>query len=174
MSKPYAFVASKTPFKMQLEVGSLTGFVDERKDLFHRFTRPVLVKKGDTFSFTKGKVILNGKPLKQRAFPGRRRVHKIGWAAKKIRLAVFPSGKHWIAADTRSYNVSQGNDALEAIRHLMDTLRFEREMQKDLERKGKTVVRWHVERTPGTKADMLRMEKQAKEKGLLLESVEWQ
>lgn len=171
--KPYPFVASKDPFKMQLEQGLLTGFVDEKKDIFHRFTRPILVKKGDTFALARGKVILNGKPVQKRTFPGRRRTYKIGWAAKKIRLAVFRADKAWIAADTRSYNVSQGNDPLQAIRNLIETLRYEREMEQDLKKKGKRVIRWHVERTPGTKKDMREMEKKAKKAGLFLSGVEW-
>lgn len=173
MSKPYPFVASDRPFKLQIEVGTLTGYLREKTDTFHRFTRPLPLKKGDVFSYTKGRVILNGKTVSQATYPGKKRIYKIGWAAKKIRLAVFPEGKSWIAADTRSYNVSQGSDPLEAIKNLINTLKFEDEMQKADEKKGRKVVRWHVERTPGTKKDMLEMEKKATKKGLLLEAVEW-
>jgi hypothetical protein len=173
MSKPYTFVADTKPFKMQLEEGSLTGYVNEKTDCFHRFTRPLPLKNGDVFSYTRGKVILNGKVLGQATYPGKKRVYKIGWAAKKIRLAVFQDGKHWMAADTRSYNVSQGSDPLQAIKSLFLTLRAEDEMAKDLRRKGKQVIRWHVERTPGTKKELLNIEKRASKRGLLLDGVEW-
>lgn len=174
MGKPYEFVVSERGFKMQLEVGSLTGYIDEKKDLFHRFTRAILVKKGDFFILKKGKPYLNGEQITKRTLPGRRRQVMIGWAAKKIRLAVFPEGKHWIAADTRSYNVSQGDNPIDAIRSLILTMRCERDEQKKMERKGKKVIRWHVERTPGAKAELLEMEKKAKGKGLLLAGVEWE
>lgn len=174
MSKPYPFVASEREFKMQLEVGSLTGYVDDEKDTYHRFTRAILVKKGDVFGFKKGTPYLNGKPIGQRTFPGKRRQYKIGWAGKRIRLAVFPSGKHWIAADTRSYNVSQGDTAIEAMQSLILTLKAEKEEELELKRQGKKVIRWHVERTPGAKKELLEMEENAKNKGILLESVEWE
>lgn len=173
MSKLFTFVAGRKPFKMQIEEGVLTGYVNEKADTFHRFTRQILVKKGDVFSYSRGKVILNGKTVDQATYPGKKRVYKMGWAAKKIRLAVFPEGKHWIAADTRSYNVSQGNEPLEAIRNLIETLKFEDQMQKADQKKGRKVVRWHVERTPGTKREMIEMEKKAAKQGLLLAGVEW-
>lgn len=174
MRKPYPFTATTKPFTMQLEEGIVTGWTDTENGVFHRFHKRVLVRKGETFSHSKKSgFVLNGKPLKIVTYPGKKLVYQIGWTAKKIRLAVFPSGKQWIAADTRSYNVSQGKDPLDAIKSLIVTLRFCDEMQRDEEKRGHQVVRWRGDRVPGAKGDMLKMEQKARKNGLLLENVEW-
>lgn len=170
--KPYAFTATKKPFTMGLGEGQVDSHSDG--SYYGRFTKPVLVKKGDCFMWDGRRgFTLNGKPCPVKCYPKKKMVYKIAWAAKKIRLAVYPEGRHWIAADTRSYNVSQGSDALSAIRNLISTLQFEDLMQQKEEKRGHKVVRWHVERTPGTKAEMLKMEERALEHGLLLDGVEW-
>jgi len=174
IKKPYPFTATAKPFTMRLDEGIVTGWTDTESGVFHRFHKRVLVRKGETFSHTKkGGFVLNGKPLRIVTYPGKKLVYKIGFVAKKIRMAVFPEGKSWVAADTRSYNVSQGKDPIEAIKHLIEMLRFCDEMQQDEEKKGHQVVRWRVDRVPGAKGDMLKMEQKARKNGLLLESVEW-
>ena len=172
--KPYPFTATAKPFTMRLDEGIVTGWTDTQSGVFHRFHKRVLVRKGETFSYSKKRgFILNGRPVRLVTYPGKKLVYKVGWAAKKIRMAVFPEGKSWIAADTRSYNVSQGSNALEAMKNLISTLRFQEEMTRDEQKKGHKVIRWRVDRTPGTKEDMLKMEEKARKSGLLLESVEW-
>jgi hypothetical protein len=104
---------------------------------------------------------------------------KIGWAAKKVRIAVFPAKNAkkdniWLAVDVTSYTVSQGKGPLNALRSLIFILKAERQMELEKEKKGKKVIRWHVERMPGVRKELTEMEKYATENGIVLEGVDWE
>jgi hypothetical protein len=172
-------IDEKKPFKVQLDQGGIvTGLSDE--NYWYRFTAPVFVKKGDSFSAAKGKgLIVNGKLVPRKFHPRRKTPVKIGWAAKKVRIAVFPSERSkkdniWLAVDVTSYNVSQGHGPLNALRSLIFQLQAERQMELEEEKKGKKVIRWHVERKPGVRKELTEMEKYAMKTGIVLEGIDWE
>lgn len=180
--KPFEFGAriGGKPFKVQIDLKQghvVTGLYDD--DYYYRFTRPVPVVKGDIFSAAPGKgLILNGKLVPRNIVkPKKKMTIKMGWAPEKLRIAVFyePEGKAppWAAMDTRGYWIGCGRSAQEAIKCLIDTVRFTEECERDEKKKGHGVVRWHVERTPGTKKELLDAEKKARKTGFILDGVEW-
>lgn len=180
--KPFQFGAriGGKPFKVQIDLKQghiVNGLYDD--DYFYRFTRPVPVVKGDVFSAAPGKgLILNGKLiLRNIVKPKDKTAIKIGWAPEKMRVAVFyeREGKAppWVAVDTRGYWIGVGSSPQEALKRLVEIVRFTDEAEQEEIQNGHRVIRWHVERTPGTKKELLNMEKKAKKTGFILDGVEW-
>lgn len=194
-NKPYTFCArvGGKPFKVQIKpkYGTVvTGLWND--DYYYRFTRPVQVKEGDIFSALPGKgLILNGKILLRKIIrPKRKTAIKIGWAPEKLRIAVFaerdeiwsrrakkPTGRYgkpyWCAVDTRGYWLGIGDTVQVALSRLIEQLKFTELMAKEDQKKGHRIIRWHVERTPGTRKELLGMEKKARKTGFILDGVEW-
>ena len=194
MRPPFIFsarIGEKKPFKVQIDLkqGMVVTGLSDRNDYYYRFTKPVPVKKGDSFSAAPGKgLILNGALVERNFRPRKRYPIKMGWTASRLRLAVFfekdkiwrPGHKDhgkdcssWMAADTRSYWVSSGRTPVEAVRNLLVQIKATDAMDREERQKGRKVVRWHVERTKGTRKELLGMEKQARKTGFILEGVDW-
>jgi hypothetical protein len=110
------------------------------------------------------------------------------WVPKRIRLAVWwekgdrlwsPGRKDhakmckgaWLAADLIGYHVSQGRTMAGAIESLILTLRVTEEEAAYDKRKGKKVIREHVERR--AQDHIKEIEDQAKKTGMILEDVDW-
>lgn len=191
--KPFTFGAKigEKPFKVQIKpkYGTIvTGLWDD--DYFYRFTRPVQVKEGDIFSAAPGKgLILNGQLIPRKIIqPKEKTSIKIGWAPERLRIAVFnerdriwhPGHKnhgklskpYWCAADTRGYWLGTGDTAQMALKRLIEGIQFTVIGRED-QKKGHRVIRWHVERTPGVKNELLDMERKARKTGFILDGVEW-
>ena len=188
--KPFPFAATDKPFEVRIEpkMGTtVTGVSDG--DYWMGFTKPVVVKKGDIFSYDQKKgFFLNGKihPVNMR--PRKKTAVKMGWAPKRLRLAVFfyrdkiwcpgrkDHGKRvdgWFAVDTRGYWLAQGKTALDAIKSVIYQLRATELMDREERKRGRQVIRWHVERRPGVRKELLEMEEKAKKTGFILEGVDW-
>lgn len=193
--KPFTFGAKigGKPFKVQIKPkhGTIvTGLWDD--DYFYRFTRPVQVKEGDVFSAAPGKgLVLNGKVVLRRIIqPKGKTPIKMGWAPEKLRVAVFPDrdrrysrrlkrftkklgDPYWCAVDTRGYWIGTGKTPQEAMGRLISSVQFTEDMEVEDRKKGHRVIRWHCERTPGTKKELLGMEQKARKAGFILDGVEW-
>lgn len=168
------------PFKVQIDLKQghiVNGLYDD--DYFYRFTRPIPVVKGDSFSAAPGKgLILNGKLIPRNIVkPKGKTSIKMGWAPEKLRMAVFYEPEKntlpWVAADTRGYWIGVGRTSHEAIKQLIEMISITDDLEKEERKKGHQVIRWHVERTPGTKKELLDMEEKAKKTGFILDGVEW-
>lgn len=194
--KPYEFGAriGEKPFeiKIDLKQGHVVTGLSDKNDYYWRFTRPVPVKKGDIFSAAPGKgLILNGKLVPRRFLPKRRYDIKMGWAPEKLRVAVFQERDqiysrrlkkftkkfdkpYWCAVDVRGYWIGTGDTVQVAVKRLLDQVQFTELMHKEEEeKKGRRVIRWHVERSKGVRKELDEMEKKAKKTGFVLEGVEW-
>jgi len=194
--KPHTFGAriGEKPFKVKINLKQghiVTGLSDTKNDYYYRFTKPVPVKEGDVFSAAPGKgLILNGKLVPRSFMPKKRYDIKMGWAPEKLRVAVFNErdriwsrrtkkftkqfGKpYWCALDTRGYWIGTGDTVQAALKGLIESVQFTEEMQKEDEKKGRKVIRWHVERTPGTRKELDECEKKARKNGFILDGVEW-
>jgi len=193
--KPFTFGArvGAKPFTVQIDLKSghvVTGLYDD--DYYYRFTRPVPVVKGDVFSAAPGKgLILNGKLIPRKiVLPKEKTPIKMAWAPEKMRIAVFWErdrvyskklkrftkkfhDPYWCAMDTRGYWIGTGKTPQEAMSRLFSTVKFTEQMEKEDRKKGHRVIRWHCERTPGTKEELLDCEKKAKKTGFILDGVEW-
>src|SRR3990172_7924139 len=195
--KPHTFSAAigGKPFKVQIDLKKgmvVTGLSDRKEDYYYRFTKPVPVKEGDVFSAAPGKgLILNGKLIPRNILKKKRYEIKMGWAPKKLRVAVFserdeiwdqhtkkPTGRfgepYWCAMDTRGYWLGTGDTVQVALSRLIDQVKFTELMAKEDEKKGRKVIRWHVERTPRTTKELDECEKKARKNGFILDGVEWQ
>ncbi len=95
----------------------------------------------------------------------------INWASKRLRVALFIDGEHWIAADLRSYWVAQGKTPVEAIRALIFIIRASEILQKEDEKKGHKVIRWKCYKK--AQDHIIHMERRAKKDGLILDGVDW-
>jgi len=195
--KPFVFVATigAKPFKVQIDMkqGMVVTGLGDKNDYYHRFTKYVPVKKGDVFEAAPGRgLILNGQLVECNLRPRKRYPIRIGWVPKRLRLAVFferdriwhpghkdhgklePAEKgSWMAADTRGYWVSGGKTPVEAVRNVLFTIKATDLMEREDRQKGRKVIRWHVERTKGTRKELLEMEKAARKTGFILEGVDW-
>jgi hypothetical protein len=178
--KPFTFSAriGGKPFKVQLNREChVTGLSDDK--YWYGFTAPVVVWKGDVFSADSEGLIVNGKLIERNFRPRKKIGVKIGWAAKKVRIAIFPSElvkKHgiWIACDVTSYNMAQGKGAFNALRSLIHVLKGEQILHREAEMKGKKVIRWRVDKLPGVRQDLAKMEEKAKKEGMILDNVDWE
>jgi hypothetical protein len=195
-NKPFVFVATKKPFKVQIEpkYGTVvTGYSEDRDGVsyYSRFTRPVVVKLGDTFhQDSKKGFMLNGKPHPVNMKPAKKQHIMMGWAPKRLRVAVFLDrdrlwnrktkkftkklGKpYWCAVDTRGYWLGTGDDVQTAVKRLLQQVQFTQLMDKEERQKGVKVIRWHVERGPDVRKDLKEFEEKAKKTGFILEGVDW-
>jgi hypothetical protein len=179
--KPFTFSSGigGKPFKVQLDQEChVTGLWDE--NYWYGFTLPVVVWKGDVFEAAEGKgLIVNGKLVKRNFRPRKKHGIWIACAAKRVRIAVFPSErvkKHgiWIACDVTSYNMGQGKGPFNALRSLIHVLKGEKILQKESEMKGKKVTRWRVDKLPGVRQELAQMEEKARKDGLILDNVDWE
>lgn len=193
--KPYSFGAriGGKPFKVEIspKYGTVVSGLFSGS-YFYSFRQPVHVKEGDIFEAAPGKgLILNGKLIPRSIItPKRKTTMKVGWAPKKLRLAVFWEQDHlwskrlkrftkkmdapyWCAIDTRGYWIGTGKTPQEAMNRLIESLKATEMMEKEDLDKGHRVIRWHVERTPGTRKELLDMEKKARKTGFILDGVEW-
>jgi hypothetical protein len=194
-NKPYSFGAKigGKPFKVQItpKHGTVvTGLYDD--DYYYSFRRHVSVKEGDVFEAAPGKKLMLNGELVRRAIikPKHKTPMKMGWAAEKLRIAVFwacdpqwskklkrftkkMGDPYWCAMDTRSYWIGTGKTPQEAMSRLIESVKFTELMEKEDRKKGHRVIRWHVERTPGTRKELLDMEKKARKTGFILDGVEW-
>lgn len=193
--KPFTFGAriGGKPFKVQIKpkFGTIvTGLYDD--DYWYRFTRPIVVHEGDIFSAAPGKgLILNGKLISRKIIkPKEKTTCKMAWAPEKMRIAVFwerdrlwskrlkrftkKMGDHyWVAMDTRGYWLGTGKTPQEAMSRLFSTVQFTEQMEEVDRKKGHRVIRWHCERTPGVREEMVDCEKKARKTGFILDGVEW-
>lgn len=193
--KPFTFSAKigGEPFTVRIspKYGTVvTGLYDD--SYYHSFRRHVPVKKGDVFSAAPGKGLIVNGTLIPRAIikPKHKQPMKMGWAPEKLRLAVFwdqgfvwsrklkrftkqKEDPYWCAMDTRGYWIGTGKTPQEAMSRLISTIKFTEEMATEDRKKGHQVIRWHVERTPGTRKELLNMEKKARKTGFILDGVEW-
>lgn len=195
--KPFTFVSTTKPFKVEIDLKqgmAVTGYSEDRDGVYYYsgFTRPVVVKKGDVFrhDLKKG-FILNGKPHPVNMRPAKKSGVKMGWAPKRLRVAVFTerdeiwnrktrkfTGKYgksyWCAMDTRGYWLGTGENVETAIRRLLEQVQFTQIMDKEERQKGVKVTRWHVERQKDVRGTLREAEEKAKKTGFILEGVDWQ
>jgi hypothetical protein len=193
--KPFEFGArvGGKPFKVRLNLprGHVVTGLSDKNDYYWRFTRPVPVKEGDIFSAAPGKgLILNGRLVPRNFMPKKRYDIKMGWVSEKLRVAVFsdrdeiwnrrtkkPTGRfgkpYWCALDVRSYWIGTGDTVQVALKRLIESVQLTEEMHKEETKKGRRVIRWHVERTPGTRKELNACEEKARKNGFILDGVEW-
>ena len=181
----FAFSAGSKPFEVVLqapcEVTGLTMEKGKHVRYVAAFAKPVPVKRGDVFycDVKKKRMVLNGKPVERWSHPWKKTAVKIGWVSKKLRLCVFFERDtssdlgYWVACCTRSYNLATGNTVIEAVRNLLDSINVATLSAEEEKRAGVKVIRWHVERTEGTRAELDAMERKAKNTGFILEGVDW-
>lgn len=194
--KPFTFTASigRKPFRVEINLKqghTVTGLADD--DYYYRFTRPVPVKRGDVFKAAPGRgLILNGKLVPRRFRPRKKMDIQIAWAPEKLRVAVFPEvdetrwnarkkrvekiknpKPYWVAMDVRGYWLGTGDTTQQAIARLLDQLKVSEELANEERRKGKRVIRWHCERTPGARQETRDAEAKARRNGFILDGVEW-
>jgi hypothetical protein len=195
--KPHTFVSTTKPFKVEIDLKQgmlVTGYSENRDGVYYysRFTRPVVVKKGDVFQQNPKKgFILNGKLHLVNMKPAKKQGCKMGWAPKRLRVAVFTerdpiwnrktrkfTGKYgkpyWCAMDTRGYWLGTGVDVETAIRRLLQQVQFTQLMDKEERQKGVEVTRWHVERQKDVRETLREAEEKAKKTGFILEGIDWQ
>jgi hypothetical protein len=179
--KPFEFAAriGAPAFKVMLDREChVTGLSDE--NYWYGFTSPVVVWKDDVFYAVKGNgLMVNGKLVERNFRPKKKMGVKIGWAAKRVRIAVFPSElakKHgiWIACDVTSYNMAQGEGPFNALRSLLHVLKGEKILHQEAEMQGKKVTRWRVDKLPGVRQELAKMEEKAKKEGMILDGVDWE
>lgn len=99
---------------------------------------------------------------------------KIAWVPKRLRLAVFPERKQWIAADLRGYRVAQGESPLDAIRTLLWTCGAANALAAEQRAKGRRVIRWrllHGAWRASARQHIRQMEALAKKSGCILDGV---
>lgn len=194
--KPHTFGARKKPFRVQINLKQgmvVTGASEDRKGISYwaRFTKPVPVKEGDVFSYDSERgFVLNGKPHPVNMRPFKKQGVQMAWAPKRMRVAVFKErdriydrrkkkftkrfGKpYWCAVDTRGYWLGTGDTVEVAVNRLLDQVQVTELMHKEEEKKGVRVIRWHCERQPDVRKEMLEDEKKAKKTGFILEGVDW-
>lgn len=193
--KPHTFSGriGEKPFKVQIDLprGHVVTGLSDKNDYWYGFTRPVPVKKGDVFSAAPGKgLILNGKLVPRNFHPKRKMDVQMGWAPRRLRVAVFQERDrvysrrlkrftkrfekpYWCATDVRGYWIGTGDTVEVAIKRLIDQVQFTELMQKEEEKKGRRVIRWHVERSADVRKDLRQMEAKARKNGFILEGVDW-
>lgn len=193
--KPFTFSAriGHPPFRVQIKpkYGAIvTGLWDD--EYSYRFTRSVPVKEGDVFSAAPGKgLILNGQLVPRTIIkPKQKTTMKMGWAPEKLRIAVFVDrdqqysrrlkrftkkfgDPYWCAVDTRGYWLGTGNSPQMALKRLVEQVKVTEDMENEDRKKGHRVIRWHVERRPGIRKELLGMEQKARKTGFILDGVEW-
>lgn len=193
--KPYGFGSriGEKPFKVQIDLkrGHVVTGLSDKNDYWYGFTKPVPVKQGDVFAAAPGKgLIVNGKLVPCRFRPKRLMDVKMGWAPERLRVAVFRERDrvysrrlkkftkrfekpYWCAMDVRGYWIGTGDTVEVAIRRLIEQVQFTELMHREEEKKGRRVIRWHVERSKGVRRELDLCEKKALKTGFVLEGVEW-
>lgn len=167
--------------------GAVTGYRLKEDDRQFRFREPVPIEKGDRISFRRGRgVCVNGVWSRPKADRWAPKQCVIGWVARRLRVAVFfergrlyaPGRKDhnrptsgWIAADLRSYHVSQGDTPLAAIRSLILTVRANEELAAQERRKGRRVIRERVNLR--AQDHIAEMESVARKRGMIIDGVDW-
>lgn len=184
--KPYAFMATKKPFTVQLSQPCVvTGYVDG-KGKSAGYYRHFPVKKGDTFKAVSGGLMVNEVFHAVRARQLKVMTYKVSWVPKRLRVAVFldrdriwkrrpwrPTKKfgkpYWTACDLRGDHIGCDRDLAQAIKNLILQCHATNFCAAEEEANGHPVIRW---RCLLPRKEVKEMEKKARKTGFILDGIE--